>query len=304
MGDPSRKHGGPCGRRRCVVRPAAQAHGESSPFIRAVVDRVDPPAAGLSITTFQATATLLQVRNHTPRDLEVLSDRGEPFLRIGRDGVFANVSSREWYASGNPDGAVALDVRTGGPPRWARVSADPGSSWFDHRLHPRTLTAVPPPTERRTVRLFDWTVPVRIGGWPAAVEGSVEWSPALGSVVPALTNRPDRSTGVRVAITTGPVPGMFLANTGSRPVTVRGREGEPFLRFTRERGPRPTCAALATPTAGASKETRSRSPPTPEPGRGGGRSRPRRKPAGSRRARATVPGSHPTTWPGGLPRRS
>ncbi|MEJ7714882.1 MAG: hypothetical protein WKF40_03900 [Thermoleophilaceae bacterium] len=41
-----------------------------------------------------------------------------------------------------------------------------------------------------------------------------------------------------VAMTPGLVPGMFLASTGTRPVTVIGRAGEPFLRFTRERGHR------------------------------------------------------------------
>jgi len=218
----------------CV--PAAHAHGEASPFIRTVVDRVAPPAPGISVTTSQATATVLQVRNETTRELEVLSDRDEPFIRIGRGGVFANVSSPEWFASGNPDGVIAPQARTGGPPRWVRVSADPGWSWFDHRLHPRTLTAVPPPTERRAVRLFDWTVPVRLGGQPARVHGHVEWRPVLGAAVPALINRPAPSAGVRVSVAPGAVPGIFLASTGRRPVTVIGREGEPFLRFTRDEG--------------------------------------------------------------------
>ena len=46
-------------------------------------------------------------------------------------------------------------------------------------------------------------------------------------------------------MTTGLVPGMFLASTGTRPVTVLGREGDPFLRFTRDEG---TEANLRSPS--------------------------------------------------------
>ncbi|MEJ7714881.1 MAG: hypothetical protein WKF40_03895 [Thermoleophilaceae bacterium] len=115
----------------------------------------------------------------------MLSDRGEPFIRIGRGGVFANVSSKEWFASGNPDGLVDPKVRTGGPPRWVRVATEPGWSWFDHRLHPRELTGVPPLTERRRVRLFNWVVPLRVGGQAARIEGRVEWRPVLGRLSPS-----------------------------------------------------------------------------------------------------------------------
>jgi hypothetical protein len=52
-------------------------------------------------------------------------------------------------------------------------------------------------------------------------------------------------SGVQVAVTPSLVPGMFLANTGPRPVTVLGREGEPFLRFTRAEG---TEANLRSPS--------------------------------------------------------
>lgn len=218
----------------CV--PQAEAHGEANPFVRAVIDRTSP-APGLTVSTARASATLIQARNDSDRELEILSDRGEPFLRIGRDGVFANVSSVEWYASGNPDGVADVPPAIRGrrlPPRWIRASRDPGWSWFDHRLHPRALTSLPPSDVRTTVRLFDWRVPARLGGRPAAIEGHVEYRPVFGRVVASLRDEPDPSSGLVVQVTSGLVPALFVQNGGRRPVTVLGRDGEPFARI----GPR------------------------------------------------------------------
>jgi hypothetical protein len=53
---------------------------------------------------------------------------------------------------------------------------------------------------------------------------------------------------------------MFLANTGPRPVTVLGREGEPFLRFTRGRG---TEANLRSPSYVDGQRLRGEPPEVP-----------------------------------------
>ena len=53
------------------------------------------------------------------------------------------------------------------------------------------------------------------GGWRATLVSAHEPAP-----------------GVHIALLPGRVPGVFLENSGSVPVLILGRSGEPFLRFT------------------------------------------------------------------------
>lgn len=221
----------------CAHPPRAEAHGEYTPTIQTKIDRVSPAVKGLQVRVFSRGPALLDVRNDTGRDLVVVGERGEDFLRIGQRGVEANVNSITWYRSGNPDGQASppAGVRIGGPVRWVRVSRKPRWSWFDHRMHPGTRTVSPRAIQnQRRARLDDWVVPARLGGRPLRVEGHVEYQPLTGSVVSRLRSSAAVTPKLQLALLAGQIPGFFLVNLGREPATVVGREGEPFARL----GPR------------------------------------------------------------------
>jgi hypothetical protein len=219
----------------CLIGPApAGAHGESSPLIRTVVDEVAPATPSLRVSTEVGPAAALSITNDSPVDVEVVAPGGESFLRIGRAGVFANVSSAEWYRSGNPDGRGRFPpgIVPGSAPRWVPVSRQPSFTWFEHRLHPAPIS-VPRElagTERRQ-RLSDWTVPLRVGGAPGRIDGYIEYRPLLGSVTAEIKGSPEPLPGVLMYVLPGPVPALFVENTGRARVLVRGRAGEPFARI-------------------------------------------------------------------------
>lgn len=119
-------------------------------------------------------AARLAAVNDTGEELEVLGTDGEPFLRIGPAGTYANVNHIDWYRSGNPDGQATpppgADIGSG--PRFERVSSEPEWAWFDHRLHPGTVQVSPEAREaQRTARLDEWTVPARLGGDAIEING-------------------------------------------------------------------------------------------------------------------------------------
>ncbi len=215
---------------------SAYAHGESSPLIRTVVDRVEAPAPGVRVTTEAGAAAALRVANRGPAELEVAAPGGEPFLRIGPGGTSANVSSLYWYKSGNPDGVGSLPrgVPRGAPPRWIQVSTEPTWTWFEHRLHPAPIN--PPPDLLRSQQrqtLSDWSVPIRLDGRAGQIDGRVEFRPPLGSVVSALASPAQPLPGVFVALVPGQQPALLVQNQGRRALTVKGRQGEPFARIGR-----------------------------------------------------------------------
>ena len=221
----------------CACPPRAHAHGESTPTIQTVVDRVSPDTPGLKVQVFSRGPALLDVSNQTGRELVVVGERREDFLRLGPRGVEANVNSITWYRSGNPDGQASppREARIGGPVRWVRVSRRPRWSWFDHRMHPGTRQVTPQALQnQRRARLDDWVVPARLGGRPLKVEGHVEYQPLTGAVVSRLRSPNAVTPRLQLALLAGQIPGFFLVNLGREPATVVGREGEPFARV----GPR------------------------------------------------------------------
>ena len=96
----------------------------------------------------------LRVRVAPPHRLVVRGLLGEPVLRFGRDGVWANRAS----ATADADKIV----RRGSG--WARMTTGHTFLWHDHRLAP--------PAGLRSGASTPWSLPVTLDGRPAALTGT------------------------------------------------------------------------------------------------------------------------------------
>ncbi len=101
------------------------------------------------------------------------------------------------------------------PPVWETVDRTGQFEWHDHRIH--WMSPVTPPevkdTSKRT-KIFDWTVPIKVGTQPGAIRGELFWVPENSSA----------STGAIVA-------GILIVLAGLALVVVvrrrRARGGPP-----------------------------------------------------------------------------
>lgn len=203
--------------------PAA-AH-ESDPRVVTVLDEVVPALPAEVVVQVQAgLATQLVASNPTSTVLEVLGTGDRPFLRLSRDGVFADVAARDFFATSSPSGAVP-GGSAAGPARWVQISAGDSWGWYDHRLHPADLRA--PADEQRPARLAEFGVPLRYGDRSVTARGRITFRPLLGGFEVAADPAPQ---GLSVSALPGRLPALFL--TAPVGVTVLGRDGEPFVRFT------------------------------------------------------------------------
>jgi hypothetical protein len=76
-------------------------------------------------------------------------------------------------------------------------------------------------------------VPVRIGGVATALRGAfVPRSAPTGIVRARLVSGAQLAPGVRISLLPGEVGSFFLESDAAEPVTVLGRDGEPFLRVS------------------------------------------------------------------------
>jgi hypothetical protein len=97
------------------------------------------PAPGVRVTLLPGRAAGLLVENRRPETLLVLGQGGEPFLRIGPEGVHANLRSATWRRSARSSGHVepsqtalrASDAM--GAPDWQRVASVPRFGWIEPR---------------------------------------------------------------------------------------------------------------------------------------------------------------------------
>jgi hypothetical protein len=188
------------------------------------LDPLAPELAGVRVQVQRTAANQLVVENATGRALEVLDERGVPFVRIGPSGVEGNTAAPAWYRGFAPEGGPvpreALErARAGGEPRWVVARREPSWGWFDARIAATAHDA------KR------WEIPVRIGGVATALRGTFVARPAPRGLVRArLVSDPQLAPGVRISLVPGEVATFFLESDAAEPVTVFGRDGEPFLR--------------------------------------------------------------------------
>lgn len=200
--------------------------------VRTVIDTIDPPMDGVTVRVEAGVATQLVVENPTDADVVILGRTGEPFLRIGPDGVWGNRNDSEYYATATPAGGLAGPADGGGSPDWQLLSREPAWGWFDHRLHPVDLNT---PSDldpgAGPVPFADWQVPMRHDNRDVTVSGHLEYAIAPGVVIATLTGGEEPLPGVTVGVSQGQVPAILLDNATNEDVIVFGAMGEPFLRI-------------------------------------------------------------------------
>jgi hypothetical protein len=159
----------------------ASAHtvsGGGSTNFRSDLVSVTPAVAGLDVRIVE-NGRRVQLVNTGAVDVIVLGYGGEPYLRVGRAGVFENSRSPA-VASNTPTGTVpSPETAAGppGPPSWRRLSSTHTVRWHDHRTHwsgavPTLLVRHAPPTG---VLVREWTVHLLAGTQPVVVKGTLTW---------------------------------------------------------------------------------------------------------------------------------
>ncbi len=162
----------------------AGAHGvggiEPSNF-ETTIRSVSPRVAGVEVRVVDI-GDRLELRNTTGRDVVVLGYDGEPYLRVGPDGVYRNRLSPATYLNHSrdtPQGPVRARADADAPPRWQRIDDGTVVRWHDHRAHwmgSRDPVVVRrDPGARHLVQRF--TVELDHGASTIRVRGALEWVP-------------------------------------------------------------------------------------------------------------------------------
>ena len=161
---------------------AASAHGADESNYKSVVTSITPSTTAFTVHTIElgSRLELTVAPGHT---VLVKGYDGEPYLRIGDDGVFENFHSPSHWVNKDRYGRVALppEANSDLPPEWVRVGDGPSVRWHDHRTHWMALVLPPivqPAQGERHVIEPAWKVPLVLDGQPTEVTGELTWEPA------------------------------------------------------------------------------------------------------------------------------
>lgn len=164
-----------------AAAPASADPATPTNYRSQVVYVEGPGVAAVEIVGGDAFVRLTAV---TGMKLEVLGYEGEEYIRFDPDGtVSVNQRSPAKYLNDDRYADVELPAEADAEatPRWEAVSADGTSSWHDHRTHwmsPTPPAVVGEADGTQTVRIFDWTLPLRVDGDDGKIVGALTWIPS------------------------------------------------------------------------------------------------------------------------------
>lgn len=163
----------------CALWPAAAAaHGPVAPLASDYQARIAGLPVGFDAKVVDGDQRMW-LRAPANRTVVVLDYRRAPYLRFSPAGVAVNENSEMYYLNQTP----VAETPPGGltrttPPRWHQVTASHAYGWHDGRLHALATVALSPGTSY----IGRWVVPLRVGGRPTAVTGTL-WHAGGPSIV-------------------------------------------------------------------------------------------------------------------------
>jgi hypothetical protein len=170
-----------------AVVPIAQAH-QGNPNFRSTVRAVRPAVEGVDAQVVNFDDSI-ELRNRTGQTLIVKGYRGEPYVRITADGaVSVNRRSPSRYLNDDrfTEGVeIPAEADSKAAPVWEPVDRTGTYRWHDHRIH-WMARSLPPQVkdEGKRTKVFDWRVPIAVGGRPAAIAGTLTWVGKQGGGFP------------------------------------------------------------------------------------------------------------------------
>lgn len=167
----------------------ALAH-EGDPDYESLVTDTGP--SGLEVRVLSGDDRL-EVHNETGKVVVIEGYEEEPYARLLPDGrVQVNERSPATYLNEDPRGDVdvpkAADPKAA--PQWKTIESNGRFEFHDHRIHWMGDGDPPVVGKGRAERqkVFDWVVPVTVGGEAAAVRGTLWWrgaggGPPVGAII-------------------------------------------------------------------------------------------------------------------------
>jgi hypothetical protein len=167
-----------------ALAPPAAAHsvaGADATNFDSRIIAVTPQLPGIDVEVIE-NGNRMQLTNTSDEPVVVLGYQGEPYLRVGPDGVFENRRSPATYLNEDRQATTPVPgiADPDADPDWNKTSDGDTARWHDHRVHwmgDQDPPAVRRNPDQRHVVIPEWVVPIRAGDTTIDVTGQLLWIP-------------------------------------------------------------------------------------------------------------------------------
>jgi hypothetical protein len=165
----------------CLLAPGAGAHfGTGKLGYRSTIEGLQPRVRGVDVKVLYGDDQVW-MNNRSGETVVIDGYGGEPYLRFGPDGIYANIRSPAGFL--NQDryarSTVPKSASTKAQPDWQKLAGGEVWAWHDHRIHYMSPTP-PKPIQlapRKPHHVFDWRVPASENGKRFFITGSLDYKP-------------------------------------------------------------------------------------------------------------------------------
>ncbi|MDO8189574.1 hypothetical protein Q5424_28475 [Conexibacter sp. JD483] len=165
----------------CAALAASAAAHQGDARYRSIVRGVDPAVSGLRVQVLNYDDRF-ELDNRTGETVTIYGYNREPYARVDADGtVSTNRNSTAYYLNDERYANVPVPERVRNDPRaapdWEVQDRTGRFEWHDHRMHWMVSGQVAPQVRDQSVRtkVFDYAVPIDVGGRRAAIAGTLWW---------------------------------------------------------------------------------------------------------------------------------
>ncbi len=156
----------------------------SSYNYRSIITAVTPRVRGLDLQILEF-ADRLELTNRTGQTVTIYGYQSEPYARVLANGTAQrNIRSPATYLNECFYGDVKVPAIADphAAPEWQLIDRTGFFEWHDHRIH-WPIPTLPPEVKDKSKRtlIFDWQVPIEVGGTKGAILGQLWWTPESSS---------------------------------------------------------------------------------------------------------------------------